>query len=337
MPSLRANADNRPPSSIATEHANADVWTGDRMMTPDTDLADVRARRPSRRTGLARLPGGALRALLTVRTAALMVLEPLDYAARRLNGKKTLPPMALRRYAGPLATLEASGAEFLAYLKLLCGATSESRILDIGCGFGLMALYLEGHLAPPGKYVGVDINNRAITWAKRKISSRLPNFEFYHLDIRNGMYNPKGRLSPENILLPLPSQSFDIVLLKSVFTHLRPPEVTNYLREMGRLLDPNGKCLATFFLLNHDQQQSRARGQNAIDFRFGNDSWRYAIPAMPELAVAYSESYLIQLIVSAGLAVDDIHYGTWSGRSNGLSYQDVVTVRLHSLIGPERR
>jgi SAM-dependent methyltransferase len=254
----------------------------------------------------------------------LVVAEPIDYIARALNGKRQLPPLALRRYAGPLSNLEASGAEFLAYLKLLCGATSESRILDIGCGFGLVALQLRGYLGPSGRYVGLDINRAAVSWARRHITPKAPNFDFVHLDIWNGAYNSRGKEQAEAVVLPLADDSVDIVLLKSVFTHLRPKEVAHYLAEIARVMAPRGICLATFFLLNDVQDSLRKRGLNAVDFRFGDEQWRYAFREVPEVAVGYSERRVGEMAASAGLTTVGTRYGYWSGRADGLSYQDIV-------------
>jgi len=270
------------------------------------------------------LPNPFIRAAIALRTGAFVVLEPIDFAARLLNGKRHWPSLALRRYAGPLANLEASGAEFVAYLKLLCGANSESQILDIGCGFGLVALALDSYLAPTGKYVGLDINAAAIRWATRHVSSRMPNFSFIHLDIKNDAYNPNGLQSADDLVLPMADASFDIVLLKSVFTHLRPREVTNYLHEIARLLGPRGVCLSTFFLLNEAQASLHSRGLNSLDFRFGADAFRYAFRDLPELAIGFAEEAMRAMAAEAHLAVSEIRYGNWSGRPDGLSYQDVV-------------
>src|SRR5450759_100864 len=43
------------------------------------------------------------RALLLARATALYVLELLDYVSRIINGKE-MPPLALRRYVGPLSS-----------------------------------------------------------------------------------------------------------------------------------------------------------------------------------------------------------------------------------------
>ena len=67
---------------------------------------------------------------------------------------------------------------------------------------------------------------------------------------------------------------------------------------------------------------------NELDFQFGDDVWRYAIRQMPELAVAYSESVLRDMVDKAGLRIREIRYGSWTGRPDGLSYQDVVLLEV---------
>ncbi|HXV42478.1 MAG TPA: class I SAM-dependent methyltransferase, partial [Anaerolineae bacterium] len=48
----------------------------------------------------------------------------------------------------------------------------------------------------------------------------------------------------------------------------------------------------------------------------------------PESAVAYDETFLRQLLVQNGLELaEPVHYGAWSGRRDGLSYQDILLVR----------
>jgi ubiquinone/menaquinone biosynthesis C-methylase UbiE len=183
----------------------------------------------------------------------LRALAPLDYVSRLLTGKRELPPLHLRRYVGPLRSFESSGAEFMNYLRLIAGLQPHERILDIGCGCGQMALHLKDYLDENGSYVGVDIHRPSIDWCQKKIASRRSNFKFAHINVRNLTYNPAGIHPAETYRLPYEDGSFDVVLLKSVFTHMRPTEVSNYLREVARLLNANGRCLATFFLLNDEQ------------------------------------------------------------------------------------
>ena len=262
-----------------------------------------------------------IKLLRTWRHAALLALAPLDYVARLLNCKADLPPLHLRRYVGPLRSFEASGAEFMGHLRRLAELRPHERVLDIGCGCGQMALHLEKYIDKKGSYVGVDIHGPSIRWCQKTIASRRSNFEFAHIDVRNLAFNPSAKHDAESYQFPYDACSFDLILLKSVFTHMRPAEVDNYLREVSRLLKNDGRCLVTFFLLNEEQ----ATLANALKFNYGEGVWRYRYEHSPESAVAYDESYVMELLEKHGLALKaPIHYGHWSGRKDGLSFQDIL-------------
>jgi len=257
-----------------------------------------------------------------------LALWPFDYLARLVNGKSDFPPLHLRRYVGPLRTFEASGAEFITYLRLLVDLRPGERILDIGCGCGLMALYLKEYLDEAGSYVGVDLHRQSICWCSRHITSREPNFQFRHIDVKSLAYNPKGKYDAADFTFPYESGSFDVILLKSVFTHLRPPEVENYLKDVSRLLKPEGRCLATFFLLNEEQSELADKSLNALNFNFGEAEWRFVYEHSPESACAYDESFVFSLMKEHHLTLQrPAFYGSWSGRKNGLSFQDVLIIK----------
>ncbi len=262
----------------------------------------------------------AIRLLRSMRNAGLVALGPVDYALRALNGKGDLPPLHLRRYVGPLGSFESSGAEFMGYLRSLAGLRPDERVLDIGCGCGQMALHLKNYLDETGSYVGVDIHRPSIDWCQRNIARRHKNFQFAHIDVRNHAYNPNAAQRAEAYVFPFADRSFDLILLKSIFTHMRPPEVSNYLSEVARLLKNEGRCLATFFLLNDEQ----AALPNELAFNYGEGEWRYVHEHSPESAVAYDENFVMPLLEKYGLVVDKKIYGRWSGRDDGLSYQDML-------------
>jgi SAM-dependent methyltransferase len=107
--------------------------------------------------------------------------------------------------------------------------------------------------------------------------------------------------------------------------HMRPAEVDNYLREVARLLKNKGRCLATFFLLNEQQARLAREGKNALKFDYGQGVWRYRYEHSPESAVAYEESYVLELLDKHALTLKaPIYYGHWSGREDGLSFQDIL-------------
>ena len=245
----------------------------------------------------------------------------IDPLHRRLHGKGYLPPWTLRFTVGSPADFEVVGAEFAAYLKLLCRLAPHHSLLDIGCGCGMMALQLRGYLSADGRYVGMDVDERAIAWCQAHITPQHPNFCFYHAELENPRYTAPGKPSAADYHFPHPDADFDAILSKSVFTHMQPPDVHNYLREIARLLKPDGRCLATFFLLNAEA----TAGQAALAFDYGDDHCRYVDPALPEKAIAYREAWLLDMVAEAGLTlVAPPYYGAWSGRRGALSFQDIL-------------
>ena len=257
-----------------------------------------------------------------------LALWPFDYLSRLINDKTDFPPLHLRRYVGPLRTFESSGAEFMTYLRLLVEMQPAERVLDVGCGCGLMALYLKDYLHEAGSYAGVDLHSPSVNWCAKHISSLRPDFQFKHIDVRSLAYNPKGKYSADDFNFPYESRSFDVILFKSVFTHLRPAEVENYLKEASRLLKADGRCLSTFFLLNHEQELLAAKASSAPKFSFGEEQWRYVYEHSPESACAYDETFILSLLKKFDLTlVGPPYYGSWSGRENGLSFQDMLIIK----------
>ena len=255
-----------------------------------------------------------------IRTRArILAVEAVDALHRKLvTPDRPLPPWGHRAETGPPELFEATGAEFLAYLKLLARLRPEDRVVDVGSGAGMMALQLRDYLRPPGAYRGLDVNRRLVEWCR----SGIPEFEFHHADVANGLYNPQGALAPEEFRLPYDDASADVVVVKSVFTHMRQPAVENYLREAGRVLSDGGRCLASFFLLG---EPSRLGTGAAFRFDGGEEGRaRFAHADRPEFAIAYPESFVEEAGAAAGLSVTGSWRGTWSGAPGGLSFQDLV-------------
>lgn len=242
------------------------------------------------------------------RTGLQILAEPIDSLARFMNYKKGYPPLWIRQKVGNLNDFEGSGGEYMAYLKLLCGLKQGDNVLDIGCGCGLMCLKVnENPTLPeyiyPGWYVGVDINKSLVKWCREHIFGS--NIEFTN--------NPLTDYK-ENI--------WDVILCKSLFTHLFKHEVEMYLSLIKRLLHPKGICLATFFLL--DDKMPKPKGRYTFENYEGDFSLeRYH---NPRAAIGYELNWVVDAIGSAGLTFD-IHYGSWRGDNKGLSFQDIVIIR----------
>ena len=125
-------------------------------------------------------------------------------------------------------------------------------------------------------------------------------------------------------MFPFADASFDFVFVTSVFTHMLPNEVGNYLREIRRVLKPTGRCLITWFLLNQESESLIEAGKSSLDFRHKLEGTRVTNPQVPEEAIAYPGTEVQSMYCEAGLTVDAIHLGAWPGRKEFVSYQDMV-------------
>jgi len=249
-----------------------------------------------------------------------------DFVARAIRAELALPPWWLRDVGG--TDFKETGEEFLRIFIDIAGLQPCERVLEIGCGSGRMALPLTRYLET-GAYAGVDVSVESIAWCQRHIARHHPNFSFVHADLYNKRYNPGGEQLARAYTFPFDERGFDFIFLTSVFTHLLPLDTKHYLEEVERLLAPDGRALFTFFILNAQQRELAEAGRNAIQFRHGKGPCRFRDAELPESAVAYRESFLLAEVNASGLALKDaVHYGTWTGRIDGLSYQDILVVGL---------
>lgn len=219
-----------------------------------------------------------------------------------------------------------AGAEFLDYFIRLGGLDPSHHVLDVGCGIGRMARPLTKYLTT-GAYEGFDIVPTGIRWCQKTITPRYPRFRFTLADVSHQEYNPRGRVRASEYRFPYGDAHFDFAFLTSVFTHMRPADVSHYLSELARVLAPGGKCLATFFVLNEQSWQLIDSGRSSLDVRYPLAGCWTNNPRLPETAaIGYEERDLGRLISEQGLALRSVHYGNWCGRTEYLSYQDIAVV-----------
>jgi ubiquinone/menaquinone biosynthesis C-methylase UbiE len=217
------------------------------------------------------------------------------------------------------------GEEFLQYFIEFGGIKPNERVLDVGCGIGGMAVPLTRYLDKGGSYEGFDIVADGINWCRKKITSKYPNFHFQLADVFNKNYNPKGRHKASEYKFPYENESFDFVFLKSVFTHMLPQDMENYLCEITRVLKRDGRCFITFFLLNKEALQLINAGKSTLDFKYEFGEFRTIDTNTPEAAVCYDEIYVLGLYEKYGLKIKQpIRHGNWCGRSNFLNGQDII-------------
>jgi trans-aconitate 2-methyltransferase len=112
-------------------------------------------------------------------------------------------------------------------LKLFAGDAlrarrSGARILDIGCGTGVMSAYMTRF----GTVTGIDYSEPAV----RLAASMVPDASFHVGSVVDAGF---------------PSGGFDVISLFDVLEHVPKPDRTEFAEELGRLLASDGTLIAS--------------------------------------------------------------------------------------------
>jgi SAM-dependent methyltransferase len=174
-------------------------------------------------------------------------------------------------------------------------ASKESRILDIGCGYGRTLAEL--HQTGFQNLTGVDFSQGMIDRGHEE-------FPFLELEKTNGKD------------FSFPDDSFDAVILLSVLTCLAADESQRrLLSEIRRLLKPNGILYISDFLLNQDRRNVERYEKHQAQYG------TFGVFELPEGAVVrhHSKSYVLGLMdCFQPLMYEPTVYTTMNGHeSNG--------------------
>lgn len=244
-----------------------------------------------------------------------------------LSGRRdSLTPPTRLMFEGTrdISAFKKGGEDILELCTGLCELKPKEKILDVGCGIGRKTVPLTGYLNEEGWYEGFDIVKAGIHWCKENISTRYPNFHFQLIDIYNRRYNPKGRIKASELRFPFEDESFDLVVLVSVFTHMLPEDVENYFSQIARVLKKGGRCLITYFLLTKESLELINAKKSLLDFKYDMGKFRTINLYLPEDAVCYDEVFILSLYEKYGLKIKEpVLYG-WCQRPDFLSHQDVI-------------
>jgi SAM-dependent methyltransferase len=142
-------------------------------------------------------------------------------------------------------------------------------LLDMGCGVKMSAAVLNEHV-PIGSYTGIDVFGEMVDFLQREVDDA--RFAYHHLDLHNELYNPDGEKLTAHTKLPVDEESFDLIWLFSVFTHLAPDDFAAMLRVLRRYVRPDGHL---FFTLYINEETSGGHGFT--------DSMARRLRARPEL------------------------------------------------------
>jgi ubiquinone/menaquinone biosynthesis C-methylase UbiE len=237
-----------------------------------------------------------------------------------------IPPLKLM-HDGPVGfeIFKTNGEEFFRYYTELCDLKPHERMLDVGSGIGRKTFLLTDYLNHDGSYEGLDIVKTGVDWCTERITRKYPRFKFQLIDVCNRHYNPTGRYKASEYRFPFADESFDFVVLCSVFTHMVTEDMEHYLCEVARVLETGGRCLISFFLLNERSFALMRANKSAINLNINLGSCCVADASDPEAVIGYEEDFVRGIYDKYNLAIKEpIHYGGWCGRETFLSYQDLV-------------
>jgi ubiquinone/menaquinone biosynthesis C-methylase UbiE len=104
-----------------------------------------------------------------------------------------------------------------------------------------------------------------------------------------------------------------------------PADVDHYFSEIARVIKPGGRTLSTYFIFNEESKALMDKGLAKIDFKYPVESCYTVNEAVPEEAIAYNEKPVLDLYEKYGFDLSGpIRYGFWPGRTNYLSFQDLI-------------
>jgi ubiquinone/menaquinone biosynthesis C-methylase UbiE len=259
---------------------------------------------------------------LIARRLAFLPVDIFEKITGRRKGN--IPPRGMI-YTGT-GNFIRSGKLYLDLFSKYGGLQPNHRVLDVGSGIGRMALPLTGYLTPAGSYEGFDIVSEGVNWCNKNIAAHHPHFRFHLVNLKNDLYSSTG-IEASGFVFPYPDGEFDFVFLTSVFTHMLPEEVDNYMKEIARVLKKGGRCFATFFVFGGEKKQDEGQ-ESYFNFRIDKGHYRLLNQRVQSANVAYSFDYIREnLAESNHLQIIQFLPGSWSNtdaQNERADFQDII-------------
>jgi SAM-dependent methyltransferase len=224
-------------------------------------------------------------------------------------------------------------------------------MLEVGFGAGRSSRVLWEQLSSEGSYCGLDVVADMVEWHERNVTPFRPNnVKFFHANVATSTYDDgnapaSSRISAVDYVFPFLDGSFDVVFLASVFTHMLPDQVSNYLCQIYRVLRPGGYVLASCFLVDQDMSGRIAEGHATLGptggaadnvrrpaielFTFDENTWVNDLEQLDACVAHAAENYR-KLHEDAGLDLVNFWLrGHWSGEPNTerMAGQDIVVAQ----------
>lgn len=259
-----------------------------------------------------------------------IVIDPIDSLVRKVKRLPDMPSYSIRVRSNGV-TGQFGGSQFIRNGNLIADILKETgkikptdSILEIGCGCGRTAISLASYL-DDGCYTGVDIEKTSLDSCLKNKTLLSKNFNFESLDVYNAEFNPTGKYKGSEYQLPFSNESFNGVFLISVFTHMMPKDIENYIFEISRVLKDGGVCLISTFLMDRGVTGER------ISFPYQIENYYTNNLEMPEIAIGFKLGFYEEIIKKCNLILmTDPILGTWIetvGLEKGRFPQDILLLQ----------
>ncbi len=174
-----------------------------------------------------------------------------------------------------------------------------------------------------------DVAPILIDWCKQQLEPLLANFHFLVVDVRTPDRNPEGAVAPAASRFPFADNTFDLAPVSSVFTHMLPDEITNYVAELSRVLKPDGSCFLSVFLFDGEAELAVAEGSTIFDFRHAIGPCFTFEPEHPDEGIACQKQWFLELVERNGFRIDVVQAENWRRVRSYQVSQDYVVARKH--------
>lgn len=224
--------------------------------------------------------------------------------------KGSLIPLPNRRWCGPEFRnndyyIQSAENEARRLVEKF-GCNVQSRVLDVGCGQGRLAIGLTrtvGNL----DYIGLDVDDWSIKWCEKRIRKHHSTYAFHRIDVYNQRYNQSASTQAGAFKFEMDDDSIDIAFLYSVFSHMEDADMRAYLGELRRVLRPGGGLFFTTFV--EDNVENFSANPKGYIFE-------HHVGALH--VVRYRKSYLFDILRSSDFKVFEFSHATEADKQSAI-------------------
>ena len=266
---------------------------------------------------------------------------PIPYPSVNFNQR---PSRTINEYRD--AFLGLPSTHQLPFLRSIAKLDESSSTLDFGCGIGFLAAAFAVAEPSAGRYLGYEPERRAREWLQR-VYARDERFRFGGTDLPTQMnyatnrgnfatarenYENRVRATPDLDALKalIGSSTLDLQVTNSVFTHMWPDDIVDALKAINTFADRKTVFVNTWEIIDEFAERAMENGDVHRKYTIEVDGVLTYSHSNPLSGTGYRLGLMEDIYRRAGHEIVEIRYGSWSGRENNVTYQDIVVSKLAS-------